>query len=178
MINEQFLPTYGSLQARALRYLQYSKTMKIGEENVKTGLILPLLMLLGYNIFDIEEICAEYKADSKISRNTKNADRVDYAVFYGRKREIPIIFIEAKDFNLPLNSYIGQLKQYYASTLSVKYAILTNGEDWWFFRDYENKNIMDDTPYWKMKMSKISGYDIKMLEEFSKENMGSTLSFV
>lgn len=144
------------------------KNKFIDEENTKNTLVLPLLAYLDYNIFSINDVFCEYEADVKRKRKTSKTEKVDYALMYS---DNPKVFIEAKKYGEPLSSHIGQLKQYFASNIDVSYAILTNGNEYWFFSDYENKNIMDDKPYYKMKITDITDNDIRFIETFRRTNL-------
>jgi predicted type IV restriction endonuclease len=59
------------------------------EEATKTSLIMPLIQILGYDIFNPEELVPEYIADVDI----KKGEKIDYAIMQNNE---PVILIEAK----------------------------------------------------------------------------------
>ena len=74
-----------TLEDVAERIERYRDT-RIGEQNTKATLIVPVLRALGWNVEDLDEVHLEYKF--------KSPDKpVDYALMLQRK---PVLFIEAK----------------------------------------------------------------------------------
>ncbi len=55
----------------------------------------------------------------------------------------------------------------------MKLAILTNGDDYWFFTDSTRQNIMDSDAYSKIKISDLSTDEeiIKSLDKYRKSNI-------
>lgn len=116
---------------------------KLNEEQTKTSLIMPLFMQLGYDVFNIDEFVPEYTADF----GTKQGEKVDYAICINGQ---PLILIEAKKLGMSLGKdQVSQLFRYYSST-DAKIAILTNGDDYWFFTDSIKANTMDMEPSFKL----------------------------
>lgn len=111
------------------------------EETTKQALILPLLDILGFSAFDPTKVRAEHASDFP---GAKVGERVDYALFCNG---VPVMFIEAKGFNQNLNNHCPQLSRYYNATPEVAVAAITNGREWRFFTDLENRNIMDAKPF-------------------------------
>lgn len=111
------------------------------EETTKQALILPLLDILGFSPFDPTKVKAEYGADFP---GAKISERVDYALFC---HGVPVMFIEAKSHTEKLNNHCPQLSRYFNATPEVTIAAITNGEEWRFFTDLDNKNMMDATPF-------------------------------
>ncbi len=99
-----------------LRLLTY------GEEATKLSIILPLLNLLGWNVFNIDEVSPEFSIEN---------GRVDYSLRLNNTNEI---FIEAKKTSEDLDKiqYQEQLLNY-SFRHGVELAILTNGLTWWFY---------------------------------------------
>jgi hypothetical protein len=97
------------------------------EEATKTSFILPLLNILGFDIFDPNIVIPEFTAD--IGR--KKGEKVDYAIVINKK---PIILIEAKNHTEKLDRHKSQLERYFTVTDS-KFAILTNGIEYLFYSD-------------------------------------------
>lgn len=141
----------------------------IDEENVKQTIVLPLLACLGYNIFSLNEVEAEYPADLRYTKKTKNSEKVDYAI---KSQSKPIVFIECKKFGEDLSPHIGQLQRYYATDVNVQRAILTNGNDFWLFSDYDNRNMMDNSPYIKIRLTDEKRDKLFYFNDFLKEKIG------
>jgi predicted type IV restriction endonuclease len=136
------------------------------EEATKQSLIIPFLNILGYDVFNPFEVEPEYCADFGM----KKGEKVDYAI---KKDGIPIIFIEAKSIYEKLESHNAQLYRYFNSTTSVKFAILTNGDEYKFFTDLNQENIMDKSPFFTFRMSSLSNMDAEILQRFTKANFDS-----
>lgn len=132
------------------------------EEATKNALIMPFLQVLGYNVFDPQEVVPEFTADVGI----KKGEKVDYAVFNNKKLSI---IIECKPFGTDLDKsyYINQLYRYF-SVSDVSVAILTNGETYMFYTDIEEKNVMDQKPYMVFNMLNIQDQLISKLKMLSK----------
>jgi predicted type IV restriction endonuclease len=129
------------------------------EEDTKQVLILPFLIMLDFSPYDPHKVKAEYGADFA---GTKGK-RVDYALFSGGT---PVMFIEAKPYDTKLSNHDKQLEWYFASTLSVSVAAITNGVEWRFFTDLKNTHVMDDKPFLTVNFDKIDDTDIEQLANF------------
>jgi len=132
------------------------------EEATKTSFILPLLNILGFDIFDPNIVIPEFTADI----GKKKGEKVDYAIVINDK---PIILIEAKTHTENLDRHKSQLERYFTVTDS-KFAILTNGIEYLFYSDLAKPNVMDDKPFLTVNMLKLKSRDIKELEKFKFEN--------
>jgi len=93
--------------------------MPSDEAATKQGLVLRILMHLGWNVFDPTEVVPEYSA---------GPGSVDYCLRYGEDG----VFIEVKRPSEDLESHQEQLLNY-AFHEGVGLAILTNGQTWSFF---------------------------------------------
>lgn len=111
------------------------------EETTKQALILPLLDILGFSPFDPTRVKAEYGADFP---GVKSSERVDYALFC---HGVPVMFIEAKAHGENLTNHCPQLSRYFNATPEVTIGAITNGREWRFFTDLNNKNMMDSAPF-------------------------------
>lgn len=111
------------------------------EETTKQALILPLLDILGFSPFDPTKVKAEHSADFP---GAKSGERVDYALFCNGA---PVMFVEAKAYAQKLDNHCPQLSRYYNATPAVAVAAITNGREWRFFTDLNQKNIMDEKPF-------------------------------
>lgn len=132
------------------------------EEATKTSFILPLFQILGYDIFNPQELAAEVISDI----GSKKGEKVDYVLF---KDKSPIIVVECKKWSEDLNSHINQLIRYY-HTSKVKFGLLTNGIEYRFFTDLEQSNIMDQEPFFKFNILDFTENDLDTLILFSKNS--------
>ena len=122
------------------------------EEATKNAFIMPLLSLLGYDVFNPMEVIPEYTCDY----GTKKGEKVDYAIM--RDGE-PIILLEAKRLNLKLQkNQQNQLYRYF-SISRARVAILTNGIEYRLYSDMNTPNIMDDEPF----ITDLRGYRFRPL---------------
>ena len=151
-----------SIKAWAEKVKRIKDTVKT-EEATKHALVLPFLQLLGYNVFDPTEVVPEYTADLP---GIKKNEKVDYAIFVDGQ---PIILIEVKSATEPLKKYSGQLARYFNAT-SAKFAVLTNGIQYWFFTDLEEPNKMDNRPFLMVDLENLKDMVISELEKFHKNN--------
>lgn len=131
------------------------------EEGAKTALVLPLLQILGYDIFNPKQIMPELIADI----GTKKSERVDYAIM---SSGTPKLIIECKKIEDKLQeTSVSQLFRYFTA-LRVKFAILTNGTTYQFFSDIETPNIMDCSPFFTFDLGSYNTEDIEFLYRFRK----------
>lgn len=100
--------------------LKNKKIFAISEDATKTSIILKLLNILGWNVFDNEEVYPEYAVGGK---------RVDYCLRQGQRN---LVFIEVKKTDEDLEYHQEQLLNY-AFHEGIEIAILTNGVAWWFY---------------------------------------------
>ncbi len=131
------------------------------EARTKQALVLRVLKALGWDPFNIDEVCPEYSVGGK---------RVDYVLRHGG---INKAFIEVKKVSENLERHQEQLLNY-SFREGVKLAILTNGISWWFYLP------LREGSWEQRKFYAIDIYDqkseeiAKKFEEFlSKENVVS-----
>lgn len=130
------------------------------EETTKQALILPLLDTLGFSPFDPMRVKAEHGADFP---GAKTNERVDYALFC---HGVPVMFIEAKAYAEKLSSHSPQLSRYFNATPEVTIAAVTNGREWRFFTDLDNKNVMDTAPFLTVDFGQLDDSQIARLYRF------------
>lgn len=130
------------------------------EEATKTAFILPLFQILGYDIFNPQELAAEVISDI----GGKKGEKVDYVLF---KDKSPIIIVECKKWGEDLNSHINQLIRYY-HTSKVKFGLLTNGIEYRFFTDLDKSNVMDQEPFFIFNILNFTENDLDILLLFCK----------
>ncbi|NOQ47986.1 MAG: restriction endonuclease [Methanococcoides sp.] len=132
------------------------------EEATKNAFVMPLINMLGYNVFDPTEVIPEFTAD----HGTKKGEKVDYAIMKDGK---PIILIECKTLGSDLNTkHASQLFRYFNVT-DAKVGILTNGIVYRFFSDLEDANKMDDKPFLEIDLLNIKESHVEELKRFKKE---------
>jgi predicted type IV restriction endonuclease len=131
-----FIDQIQELAARIPKLRENIKT----EEATKNALVMPLINILGYNVFDPREVVPEYTADF----GTKKGEKVDYAIF---KDGGPVILIECKNIDADLDrEHASQLFRYFSVT-DAKIGILTNGIIYRFYTDLDSPNKMDDKSF-------------------------------
>ena len=137
-----------------------TKEMILTEEATKTSFIMPFIMALGYDVFNPSEVIPEYCADVGL----KKGEKVDYAI----KKDGKIVFlIEAKKASVSLDEeHSAQLYRYFSVTES-RFAILTNGIEYYFYSDLEKSNQMDKNPFFVFNMLNPSAKSIKELTKFT-----------
>ncbi len=121
MANNQLEETLDTIRGRI--DLHHGKG--ISEEGTKTALINPLLRDLGWDTENLHEVSPEYSSPG---------GRVDYALLIENK---PRLLIEAKslDTNLDNLKWATQLTAYAVAT-GVRWALLTNGDEYRIFNAY------------------------------------------
>lgn len=140
------------------------KTMKdkiLTEEATKHSFVMPFLSALGYDVFDPMVVVPEFISDI----GTKKGEKVDYAIL---KDDKPIIIIEVKNHTEKLDNHNNQLIRYFNVT-ECKFGILTNGVEYRFFSDLEEKNKMDKLPFLSINLEIARDRDIKELAKFAKD---------
>jgi predicted type IV restriction endonuclease len=149
-----------SLRAFAAR-IQSIKDLLKTEEATKTSLVMPMIQLLGYNVFDPTEVTPELVADV----GTKKGEKVDYAILQGGN---PIILFECKKAGADLHlNHASQLFRYFHVT-AARFGVLTNGLVYKFYTDLEQANKMDETPFFEFNLMAFEDRDVEELKKFSK----------
>jgi hypothetical protein len=128
----------------------------VTEEATKTSLVLPFFTALGYDVFNPGEVVPEFDAGLGEMKDKK----ADYALQINGK---PVIIVECKALSVKLsNRHINQLFDYFIRT-EVKFALLTNGDDHWFYSETNKPNVMDEEPFLKLTLSGLSGKAVEEL---------------
>ena len=147
------------LSARSKHATQHALT----EEATKTGVVLPFIQMLGYDVFNLEEVVPEFIADVGI----KKGEKIDFAVRVGGKTAI---LIEVKPITMSLgNAQYSQLYRYF-NTVEARLAILINGREVWFFSDIDEKNRMDKKPFFVFDLQNYDERQVAELARFQKAN--------
>ncbi|QZN86948.1 type I restriction enzyme HsdR N-terminal domain-containing protein [Cellulomonas sp. C5510] len=133
------------------------------EEATKNAFVMPFIALvLGYDVFNPQEVVPEFTADVGI----KKGEKIDYAVV--KDGEVQML-IECKTVGSPLTlSHASQLFRYFATT-NARIAILTNGEQYHFFTDLDRPNRMDDKPFLQLDLTDLDPSVFPEVEKMGKE---------
>jgi len=148
-----------------IKLIQKLKTEKriamFDEAATKQAYILRILQYLGWNIFDIEEVCPEFSVGSK---------KVDYALVQNNTEKV---FIEVKKVGEDLENHQEQLLSY-SFQEGVKLAVLTNGITWWFYLPL-NEGNWDQRKFYTIEIADQEPNEIaqKFIDFLSKENVSS-----
>lgn len=145
-----------------VKLLKKYSNENFAEEQTKMYLIAPFLNLLGYNVFNPDDVVAEYVADI----GEKKGEKVDYALKINGEVEI---LIETKPMKDDLSNHDIQLQRYFNVT-KAKIGVLTNGVIYKFFTDLEEKNIMDNKPFLLINFLDLTEDKIPEIKKFSKTN--------
>ncbi|WP_394842097.1 type I restriction enzyme HsdR N-terminal domain-containing protein [Pendulispora brunnea] len=138
-----------------------------GEEATKQSLVLPLIQLLGYDIYNPTEVQPEYIADFAKKKTNGQFEKVDYAIHLV---DTPAIFIEAKAIDVTSSDHDAQLARYFNATPSVKTAILTNGLVYRFYTDLKRENLLDEQPFFVFDIHSFTERDAETLKQFTRES--------
>ncbi len=143
-----------------IQEIQQIHTSVRGEQETKNKMIEPLFRRLGYDIDCVDDVRTEVPCGMGIKQ-----EKIDYVLCIAGK---PLILVEAKDWKKRLNTVnTNQLFRYFCSS-ECKLAILTNGIDYWFFSDFEQENITDETPFHKMNLFSVSRSDEELMKSICK----------
>lgn len=136
---------------------------QLNEAMTKTSLVMPFIQALGYDVFDLNEVVAEFTADV----GTKKGEKVDFAIV---RDGSPAIMIECKPMGVPLDGgKCNQLHRYFPTHTTTRIGILTDGVTYLFFSDLEQKNIMDSRPFMKIDFSNFNDRLLPELQKLSKD---------
>jgi hypothetical protein len=141
-----------------------------GEEATKQSLVVPLLQVLGYDVWDPREVQPEYVADFAKKRSNGQMEKIDYALHVGGA---PAVFIECKSADKELDEHDGQLARYFNATPSVRVAVLTNGVRVKIFTDLLQQNIMDGKPWLDVDLREVKPAEIDALKKLRKADFAA-----
>jgi predicted type IV restriction endonuclease len=132
------------------------------EEACKNAFVMPFLSALNYDVFDPEIVVPEFVADVGV----KKGEKVDYAIRIGGKIAL---LVECKGCGKDLSDvHMSQLYRYFSVT-EARFAILTNGIDYWFYTDLDEANKMDQRPFFRFNVLDYRPDDIQELQKFAIE---------
>lgn len=133
------------------------------EEATKNAFVMPFIALvLGYDVFNPNEVVPEYTADV----GTKKGEKIDYAIVQDGVLQM---LIECKKIGEPLNiNHASQLFRYFA-TENARIGVLTNGDEYQFFTDLEKTNRMDEKPFLVLTVTDLDTALIPEICKLTKE---------
>ncbi|TQN27644.1 hypothetical protein FHX37_4368 [Haloactinospora alba] len=133
------------------------------EEATKNAFVMPFIStVLGYDVFDPQEVIPEFTADVGVKKNEK----VDYAII--RDGEVRIL-IECKKASEPLAvDHASQLYRYFTVT-NARIAILTNGVTYQFYTDLDSSNRMDKKPFLVLDLNDVDESLLPELRKLTKD---------
>lgn len=151
------------LQALAKKVSQVSGNLAT-EEATKNALVMPFLhSVLGYDVFDPNEVIPEFTADT----GTKKGEKVDYALI---KDGVVQILIECKKYGELLSpKHASQLFRYFSVT-NARIAILTNGSQYQFFTDLDAPNKMDEKPFLTLDLEDLDEHTVPEIKKLTKSS--------
>lgn len=132
------------------------------EEATKNAFVLPFIQSLGYDVFNPLELLPEFVCDI----GTKKGEKIDYAIMQDGD---PVILIECKHWLQDLNLHDNQLIRYF-NVSKARFGIITNGIVYRFYTDLEDKNLMDESPFFEFDITNLKENDINELKKFHKSN--------
>ena len=100
------------------------RIISFDEAATQQAVVTRLLSLLGWDIFNIDEVTPEYSIGE---------GRVDYSLRIGNVNKV---FIEVKKIGEELEKHQEQLLEY-SYKQGVRLSILTNGVTWWFYLPWQ-----------------------------------------
>jgi len=132
------------------------------EQATKQGIILKILFILGWVVFDTNEVYPVYVLISQ---------RVDYSLRIDKKNKV---FIEAKRISEELESHQEQLLKY-SFQAGVSLAILTNGLSWWFYLPLMKDASWDERKFYTIDLVRQEPTHVadKFIDLLSKDNISS-----
>lgn len=133
------------------------------EATTKQIIIIRILSLLGWSIFDINDIKPEYPVDPQ---NTN--EKVDYALAQNSDN---MVFLEAKAVSVDLETWEERFC-YYCYKNNVVLGVLTNGVSWWFYLPRE-KGSWYERKFFSINLNQqeVDSIATKFIDFLSKENV-------
>ena len=132
------------------------------EESTKHAFVLPFITLLGYDTFNPTEVVPEFTADLGL----KKGEKVDYAII---QNDEPILIIECKNWKENLSVHNSQLFRYFHVS-KTRFALLTNGIHYQFFTDLDEKNKMDQKPFFEFDICSLKDSAVNEIAKFHKSS--------
>jgi hypothetical protein len=149
------------IKALAVR-VEKQKDSILTEEACKNAFVMPFLNALGYDVFNPEIVVPEFTADFGV----KKGEKVDYAV---KLNGIITMLVECKPCGSDLaQQHTSQLYRYFSVT-DARFSILTNGRVYWFYSDLDERNRMDQRPFFQFDILDYRPSHIAELSKFTHD---------
>ena len=149
------------IKALAAR-VEKQKDSIVTEEACKNAFVMPFLNALGYDVFNPEIVVPEFTADVGV----KKGEKVDYAVKQDGKITM---LVECKCCGYDLaQQHMSQLFRYFSVT-DARFAILTNGQQHWFYSDLDQPNKMDQRPFFQLDLLDYRPSHLVELSKFASD---------
>lgn len=140
--------------------IEKQRASVVTEEATKTAFIMPFLSALGYDVFDPHIVVPEFTADVGL----KKGEKVDYAI---KINDRIAMLIECKPCGTNLGqAQMSQLYRYFHVT-DARFAILSNGIEYWFYTDLDEANKMDQRPFFRFRLLDYRVDDLAELSKFT-----------
>ena len=132
------------------------------EQATKQAIVLRILSILGWEIFDTNEVYPEYALKSQ---------RVDFSLRINNNNKV---FIEAKRIREELESHHKQLLKY-SFEAGVGLAVLTNGISWWFYLPLLQDAAWEERKFYTIDLLQQESEDVanKFIDLLSKDKISS-----
>jgi hypothetical protein len=143
---------------------QIEKYPRMSESNTISALVEPVLEILGWNLRDLDEVQREYPI-----RIGNKVDRVDLALKINNR---PVLFVEVKSLDIPLEDRLAEQPIKYAIAEGVSWCILTNGREWRLYNAFWRIKGIDKKMFFKIS---VDEFDTRFQELMllSKESLKS-----
>lgn len=137
------------------------RIISFDEAATKQAVVTRLLSLLGWDIFNIDEVTPEYSVGE---------GKVDYSLRIGNANKV---FIEVKKIGEELEKHQEQLLSY-SFQMGVRLSILTNGVTWWFYLPL-HEGSWEQRKFYSIDILQQESKDIisKFVDFLSKDNISS-----
>lgn len=151
-----------ALADMAAKVREYADSLTT-EEATKTAIVMPFVSrVLGYDVFNPQEVVPEFVADVGI----KKGEKIDFAIL---RDGLVQMLIEVKKIGEPLNlAHASQLVRYFHVS-NARIGVLTNGREWNFYTDLDKPNIMDAAPFLRLDLLGIDPYILPDLKKVTKD---------
>ncbi len=157
------------IEKLAAKFKKYPEEYYQNIEATKYSFVLPFLDMLGYDLFDPNEVEPDFAAKGS---SDDSGVKVDYAVRVDEKVEM---LVQCSRLSEELSSRsLQELRTCFVNS-GARMGIQTNGVVYHFYSDLEQTGQMDDTPLMILDVSKIANDRMKervmpKLEKLSRQH--------
>ncbi len=153
------------MQNQSISFIENLKAdrriISFDEAATKQAVVTRLLSLLGWDIFNIDEVTPEYSIGE---------GRVDYSLRIGNVNKV---FIEVKKIGEELEKHQEQLLEY-SYKQGVRLSVLTNGVTWWFYLPWQ-EGSWEQRKFYSIDILQQESNDVvsKFIDFLSKDNISN-----